>query len=111
MREMHDREGWKVSFVRREDSGSVEIGTGYPRRTGYPRCTGYLQCTRYVHNSKNMRKIRKPAVAGAFYPGNRDELTSMIEEMMDAAADVAVKGSVKGIVVPHAGYVYSGISL
>jgi AmmeMemoRadiSam system protein B len=56
-----------------------------------------------------MRKIRKPAVAGAFYPGDRDELTSMIEEMMDAAADVAVKGSVKGIVVPHAGYVYSGV--
>lgn len=48
-------------------------------------------------------------MAGAFYPGDKDTLTSMIDEMMDAAADVAVKGDVKGIIVPHAGYIYSGV--
>lgn len=57
----------------------------------------------------DMKTTRKPAVAGAFYPGDRETLAGMIEESMGAAADADVKGDVKAIVVPHAGYVYSGI--
>jgi len=56
-----------------------------------------------------MKKIRKPAVAGAFYPGDKGSLEGMINEMVEAAADVSLKGDVKAIIVPHAGYVYSGV--
>ncbi len=56
-----------------------------------------------------MKVVRKPAVAGAFYPGDKEMLASMIKESMDAAADVRLEGDVKAIIVPHAGYIYSGI--
>ncbi len=55
---------------------------------------------------------RKPAVAGLFYPSNRIELTNQIEEMLETAAPQIEEtdSSVKGVIVPHAGYVYSGLT-
>lgn len=49
-------------------------------------------------------KIREPAVAGQFYPGTRDALTAAVREMTsDGPAQRAI-----GVMVPHAGYMYSG---
>ncbi len=49
--------------------------------------------------------IREAAVADAFYPGTREELHSLLDDLFASAK----KGKVKnGMVVPHAGYVYSG---
>jgi MEMO1 family protein len=57
-------------------------------------------------------KIRKPAVAGSFYPGKREELLSVIRELESNSkskvqAEVENKKIIGGI-VPHAGYMYSG---
>ena len=52
--------------------------------------------------------LRKAAVAGMFYPGKKDELKSMINGFLDMAPDVKINGEIKAILVPHAGYVYSG---
>ena len=49
--------------------------------------------------------IRNPAVAGQFYPGTARELDRMVRLY---TRDAAEKTRAKGIVVPHAGYVYSG---
>jgi len=49
--------------------------------------------------------IRNPVVAGQFYPGSASQLKAMIQEMVD---DRAEKEDVIGMVVPHAGYPYSG---
>ena len=49
--------------------------------------------------------IRDPAVAGSFYPGSEKSLSSMIEKCIEKEKE---KVDVKGIVVPHAGYAYSG---
>lgn len=49
--------------------------------------------------------IRTPAVAGSFYPGARDSLTSELENLMGKAKE---KIKAIGVVSPHAGYVYSG---
>jgi len=49
--------------------------------------------------------IRKPAVAGQFYPGNPDKLRDMIDDMIDPAVD---KKKAFGIISPHAGFIYSG---
>ncbi len=56
-------------------------------------------------------KIRKPAVAGQFYPGSEHELRSMLENMfMIVEKDKKnIHQHVSGIIAPHAGYVYSGI--
>ncbi len=49
--------------------------------------------------------IRVPAVAGQFYPGSPSELDKEVRRL---TRDVTGKLPAKGIVVPHAGYVYSG---
>jgi len=49
--------------------------------------------------------IRKPAVAGAFYPADPQTLSEMVTGMVD---ELATKTEVVGFVSPHAGYVYSG---
>jgi len=53
-------------------------------------------------------EIRKPAVAGAFYPDEPAELQGMIEDFLGKAKEVKVKGRLRAMVVPHAGYIYSG---
>jgi hypothetical protein len=55
-----------------------------------------------------MHTIRQPAVAGAFYPSNRQVLANDIKVFLDAAAPVTGHKTPKAIIVPHAGYIYSG---
>jgi AmmeMemoRadiSam system protein B len=71
-----------------------------------------------------MEKVRFPAVAGMFYPGDARELRATVEDLLAAAAAsglppkaqtvhpcTAPLGSIqspKAIIAPHAGYVYSG---
>jgi len=49
--------------------------------------------------------LRQPAVAGAFYPGDKARLTAMLEGLL--VSDLTVEGVV-GAVSPHAGYMFSG---
>jgi len=51
--------------------------------------------------------IRKPAVAGAFYPADSKELDSLIDQFIENVQEVPVNGNIIGLVVPHAGYAYS----
>ena len=53
-------------------------------------------------------KDRQPAVAGSFYPASRDELTRMVAGFLAEAKPASVNGTIRALVVPHAGYVYSG---
>ena len=50
-------------------------------------------------------ELRQPAVAGQFYPGSSSQLRSMVESLVDKNAE---KEEVVGLVIPHAGYIYSG---
>ncbi len=49
--------------------------------------------------------IREAAVAGQFYPGDSGELRKVVESFVQKTVPLM---DAKGIVVPHAGYVYSG---
>jgi hypothetical protein len=53
--------------------------------------------------------IRKPVFAGQFYDGDPARLAAQIQRYLDAA-DIAPlqAGRIPAIIVPHAGYVYSG---
>ena len=62
-----------------------------------------------------MDKVRKPVASGQFYAGSKDSLKKSIEEcFLDDRGPMSLpkvtKGDkkIKGIVVPHAGYIYSG---
>ncbi len=55
-----------------------------------------------------MAGIRAPAVAGVFYPGRREELRREVRDLVEAAGPIAVVPAPKALIVPHAGYRYSG---
>src|SRR5512137_595992 len=50
--------------------------------------------------------IRRPAVAGQFYPGHPDELRSAVDEYLVGA--VKSGPDPVALISPHAGYVFSG---
>lgn len=51
--------------------------------------------------------VREPAVAGKFYPDSAAKLKLAVEKYLQDAIDVQIKKPV-AIVVPHAGYIFSG---
>ena len=51
--------------------------------------------------------VRQPVVAGSFYPGDRARLRALVEELLGEAAPERAPSSA-GLIVPHAGYAYSG---
>ena len=53
------------------------------------------------------QKIRKPFVAGQFYPENPSVLQDEIKTLL-ARARSSPDPKVRGLIVPHAGYMYSG---
>jgi len=60
------------------------------------------------HTPMGEEKIRRSAVAGAFYPADAERLSSMIAQYMEQVHAAPVTGRLIGLVAPHAGYIYSG---
>ena len=62
--------------------------------------------------------VRRAAVAGMFYPASASAISSLLDDLFAAAADLpdvrddaaAVRDEPVGILVPHAGLAYSGIA-
>jgi AmmeMemoRadiSam system protein B len=55
--------------------------------------------------------VRRPAVAGTFYPSRPDDLRAAIERAFAGTPKTGTAAGVpvpKALVAPHAGYVYSG---
>jgi AmmeMemoRadiSam system protein B/AmmeMemoRadiSam system protein A len=53
--------------------------------------------------------IRPPAVAGAFYAANREQLEQELTQLLRAAQPCGPDAALpKALIVPHAGYIYSG---
>ena len=62
-------------------------------------------------NQTSTATVRVPAVAGAFYPADRDELAAMVDGMLKEALARGQRGArmpPRAIIAPHAGFVYSG---
>ncbi|MCX6151972.1 MAG: AmmeMemoRadiSam system protein B [Ignavibacteriales bacterium] len=55
-----------------------------------------------------MEMVRKPAVAGTFYPANRINLEDDIQRMLNEAVIEKPVENIFALIVPHAGYIYSG---
>ncbi|MFA5357888.1 MAG: AmmeMemoRadiSam system protein B [archaeon] len=55
--------------------------------------------------------VREAVYAGQFYPADAEELSKMIDDLLLAGEEKSAKNiskRIRAIVVPHAGYVYSG---
>jgi len=55
-----------------------------------------------------MSSIRQSAVAGRFYPADRGQLMREVMAYLDAVPATADQPVPKALIVPHAGYLYSG---
>jgi MEMO1 family protein len=56
-----------------------------------------------------MGSVRPTAVAGMFYPGDARALAAEVDDLLGGVAQTVPRlGFPKALVVPHAGYVYSG---
>lgn len=55
-----------------------------------------------------MKRFRKPAVAGLFYPAHPDILRHKIISLLKETQPLKKENNIKAIIVPHAGYEYSG---
>src|SRR6476646_9807278 len=56
-----------------------------------------------------MASIRNAAVAGMFYPGDAAALAAELDELLGGIEKSAPRlGFPKALIVPHAGYIYSG---
>lgn len=65
-------------------------------------------------NTANANNIRKPAYAGSFYPATHTELTAFIEQLTGRVKQTHINSppntSLKALIMPHAGYIYSGLT-
>jgi AmmeMemoRadiSam system protein B/AmmeMemoRadiSam system protein A len=52
---------------------------------------------------------RRPAYAGSFYPATERQLAAELDGYFKEAQEVRLEGKVRTLIVPHAGYGYSGL--
>ncbi|MFH1782379.1 MAG: AmmeMemoRadiSam system protein B [Candidatus Omnitrophota bacterium] len=50
--------------------------------------------------------VRKPVVSGQFYPQTETGINKMLSKFIDQSSE---KQDAKGVILPHAGYIYSGL--
>ncbi|MFA6166658.1 MAG: AmmeMemoRadiSam system protein B [Gemmatimonadaceae bacterium] len=55
-----------------------------------------------------MKTVRRAAVAGMFYPNNSTELEQTLTDLLAHPEGAALARPPKALIVPHAGYIYSG---
>ncbi|MFN8578566.1 MAG: AmmeMemoRadiSam system protein B [Candidatus Sericytochromatia bacterium] len=53
--------------------------------------------------------LKKAAVADFFYTANPEVLKNQVNECIEKSVNITLNGDLKGLIVPHAGYIYSGI--
>ncbi|VVB76271.1 Memo-like protein [uncultured archaeon] len=56
------------------------------------------------------KEIRRQIHAGTFYPAEKKELSSMIKKFLSQAKTKKLEGELAALIVPHAGYIYSGFT-
>lgn len=61
-----------------------------------------------MKNMTSANKIRPPAVAGIFYPASGTELKTNVQSFLASVPERANTVNPKVLIVPHAGYIYSG---
>lgn len=55
-----------------------------------------------------MARVKASSLAGRWYAGDAITLREQVDRLLEAAEPASVTGPLVGLVVPHAGYVYSG---
>jgi hypothetical protein len=59
-------------------------------------------------SSFSSEEVRKSAVSGTFYPSDAKELAATVDAFLKNVKKSDKKGDILALIVPHAGYMYSG---
>ena len=54
------------------------------------------------------QKVRKSLYAGSFYPSDKKELSKIVSAFLTKANSKKINKKLRALIVPHAGYIYSG---
>lgn len=60
--------------------------------------------------SRESFAVRRPVIAGSWYPGSLKGLTESVQRYLSQVDQPLLSGSLRGLIVPHAGYAYSGLT-
>jgi len=71
-------------------------------------CTLWLLTSQVAGEEKVFKDVRASILAGTWYPGSPDALTKTVQGYLSEARTPSPDGMLKAIIVPHAGYRYSG---
>lgn len=52
--------------------------------------------------------VREAQFAGSFYPADKEKLEIIVKGMIEKAKTQTIEGELRALIVPHAGYMYSG---
>ncbi|MEM4257212.1 MAG: AmmeMemoRadiSam system protein B [Candidatus Diapherotrites archaeon] len=66
-------------------------------------------CALFDLSEKPSDFVRRPSVAGSFYPVSKKELSNLIDNLLERAKTFSLSGTLRALVCPHAGFVYSGV--
>jgi AmmeMemoRadiSam system protein A len=99
----------QISAQTRSDSAGDATGISSPptQAAGQTQATAQSQGETQAQQARPIQTIREAAVAGLFYPNDAGELARMIDGFLAKASEAPVD-NLRAIIVPHAGYEYSG---
>lgn len=64
----------------------------------------------HIHREVVAMSVREAAVAGLFYPELKSILEKEVDEYLLRAKSVRIDGTIRGLICPHAGFMYSGLT-
>jgi len=88
-----------MQILRRRDQGGMEM-----RRSSF----GFLILALAIVCNLYAADIKEPDFAGAFYPGDPQELTRMVDNFLESVNPEPAGGETLVVISPHAGYQFSG---
>jgi AmmeMemoRadiSam system protein B len=71
-------------------------------------CALWLITYQAAGEEQALKDVRASILAGTWYPGTPDALTKIVQGYLSEARGPSPDGTLKAIIVPHAGYRYSG---
>lgn len=67
-----------------------------------------IQLTYISPHSVFAGDVQEPAVAGSFYTSDPEKLEKMVDGFINNADPEPINGEITALILPHAGYIYSG---
>lgn len=61
-----------------------------------------------INSNPLSNNMRPPVFAGSFYPARKEDLQKQVNDFLTKSKKVKFSGHLKALIVPHAGYIYSG---